>query len=198
MNPPTDPTPDGHEQEAELETDFAAVEARVGATRLRLEVQHACDTADLPTDADLARWACTAVDAIARTATDEQAPEAAIGLRLVDEAEGAEFNAHYRGREGATNILSFPFEPPAGLPPEAVEALAQELAGQLGDLVICVPVLRREAEAQGKALAAHTAHLMVHGTLHLLGHDHIAADEADAMEALETDILAGLGFSSIY
>jgi probable rRNA maturation factor len=192
--------PDSPEQEtwpetaAALEPDagFAEVEAQVGDTRLRLEVQHACVSADLPADADLARWACTAL------AAEGQAGEMSIGLRLVDEAEGAELNARYRGRDGATNILSFPFEPPAGLPPEAIAALGPELAGQLGDLVICVPVLRREAGEQGKRLATHAAHLMVHGILHLLGYDHIDPDEADTMEALETDILAGLGFPSVY
>jgi probable rRNA maturation factor len=207
VNPPENPSPNGPEQAGEdaagPERGFAEIETRVGDTRLRLEVQHACKPADLPTDADLARWACMALDAAGPVvpdpgSADGQTREATIGLRLVDEAEGAELNARYRGRDGATNVLSFPFEPPAGLPPQAVKALGPELAGQLGDLVICVPVLRREAEAQGKGLAAHAAHLMVHGTLHLLGYDHIDPDEADAMEALETDILAGLGFSSIY
>ncbi len=128
----------------------------------------------------------------------ETSRDAALTLRIVDAAEGAELNRHYRGRSHPTNVLSFPFEPPAGLPPEAMTTLGEELAGELGDIVICAPVLQREAAAQGKTLAAHTAHLVVHGTLHLLGFDHSDAADAAEMEALETAILGGLGFSTPY
>ncbi|HET8817188.1 MAG TPA: rRNA maturation RNase YbeY, partial [Pseudidiomarina sp.] len=91
----------------------------------------------------------------------------------------------------ATNVLSFPFadDLPAGV---SLPVLL------LGDLVICAPVLAREAAAQGKTINAHWAHLVVHGTLHLLGYDHIDDDDADIMEALETTIMATLGFSDPY
>jgi probable rRNA maturation factor len=161
---------------------------------VRLHVQRACAAADLPDDTRLEAWVRAA---LAGGLTEPRAA-AELTLRIVDADEGAELNQRYRGRTGPTNVLSFPFEPPAGLPPEASEALGPELAAELGDIVICAPVLRREAQAQGKTLAAHTAHLVVHGTLHLLGFDHIDPADATEMEALETAILGGLGFPTPY
>lgn len=165
---------------------------------VHLDVQRACDAADLPDDDQLTAWVRAAVIAGAA----QPRPGTGLTLRIVDEAEGADLNETYRGKTGPTNVLSFPFEPPAGLPPEALaemdEELGAELGAELGDLVICAPVLRREAAAQGKSIAAHTAHLVVHGTLHLLGFDHIDPAEAAHMEALETVILSGLGFSTPY
>ncbi len=110
-----------------------------------------------------------------------------VSIRIVGEAEGAELNGHYRGKTGPTNVLSFPAELPAGVPLPTV-----------GDLVICAPVVAREAQAQGKEPSAHWAHLTVHGCLHLIGYDHEQEAEAAAMEALETEILAGLGFPDPY
>jgi len=110
-----------------------------------------------------------------------------IGLRIVGLEEGTALNQTYRQRHGPTNVLSFPVEdlPPTELPP-------------LGDVVICAPVVWREAREQGKAPLAHWAHLTVHGSLHLLGYDHQREDDADAMERLEREILAGLGFPDPY
>jgi len=110
-----------------------------------------------------------------------------IGLRIVGLEEGTSLNETYRRRHGPTNVLSFPVEdlPPEDLPP-------------LGDLVICAPVVWREAREQGKAPRAHWAHLTVHGSLHLLGYDHEREEDADAMERLEREILAGLGFPDPY
>jgi probable rRNA maturation factor len=161
---------------------------------LLLHVQRACAAADQPSDADLCTWVRAAL------AHGIMAPRSAaeLTLRIVDTDEGAELNQHYRGRSGPTNVLSFPHQPPDGLPLEAADALRAELDAQLGDLVICDPVVRREARDQGKPLAAHYAHMVVHGSLHLLGYDHIQATDAAEMEALETAILAGLGFSSPY
>jgi probable rRNA maturation factor len=155
-----------------------------------LHVERACAADDLPDDATLTHWVEVAV------AHADGAPPGAAGLslRIVDDAEAAALNEHYRGKPGPTNVLSFPFEVPPGLPPEA----AAELAGQLGDLAICAPVLRREAAEQGKSLTAHTAHLLVHGTLHLIGYDHLESADATEMEALETVILAALGFPPPY
>lgn len=170
---------------------------------VRLSIQRACDAADLPDDEQLTAWVRAA---LLSAGSAELRPAATLTLRIVDAAEGAELNETYRGRRGPTNVLSFPFEPPAGLPPEVLAGLGgepggepgEDLTAELGDIVICAPVLRREAAAQGKSLAAHTAHLVVHGTLHLLGFDHIDPAEASDMEALETVILGGLGFSTPY
>lgn len=96
-------------------------------------------------------------------------------------------NRDYRGKSGPTNVLSFP----ADLPPELALPL-------LGDIVVCAPVVAREAAEQGKPLAAHWAHMAVHGCLHLLGHDHVEEADAVAMETLESTILAQLGFPCPY
>ncbi|MDO9322073.1 MAG: rRNA maturation RNase YbeY [Pseudomonas sp.] len=111
-----------------------------------------------------------------------------LTIRLVDEPEGRELNHTWRGKDYATNVLSFPADIPDGL-------LDIPL---LGDLVICVPVVEREAAEQGKDLAAHWAHLVIHGGLHLLGYDHIDDDEAIEMEDLERKLLAELGYPDPY
>ncbi|KAA6184081.1 rRNA maturation RNase YbeY [Thiohalocapsa marina] len=157
---------------------------------LTLDLQWASDAPELPSAEQLRAWAEAALDHSG--APSPAQPE--MTIRIVDEAEGAELNAAYRGRSGATNVLSFPFE----LPPGLDAAGAADLPDLLGDLVICAPVVQREALQQGKPLAAHWAHMVVHGTLHLLGYDHIQAAEAARMEALETDILRRLGFSAPY
>lgn len=146
---------------------------------LKLHLQEAWTAGDLPAKSDLKRWARAALPAKAKVA---------LSLRLVDEAESADFNQRYRGKMGPTNVLSFPFDPAPG--------------GQgrryLGDLVICAPLVAREAVEQGKPPEAHWAHLVVHGVLHLLGHDHLDEAEAQAMEALETAILGDLGYPPPY
>ncbi|WP_299591485.1 rRNA maturation RNase YbeY [uncultured Microbulbifer sp.] len=144
-----------------------------------LDVQRATSLSSLPGDQDLVRWAAAAVGA--------HRAEAEISLRIVDEEESQALNSQYRGKHKPTNVLSFPADIP--------EELGLPL---LGDLVICAQVVAREAEQQHKALSAHWAHMVVHGTLHLLGYDHIEDDEAEIMENLETRILAGLGFSDPY
>ena len=117
--------------------------------------------------------------------------EADLAIRIVDSEEGRALNRHYRGKDYATNVLSFPAELPEGLPKGVKFPL-------LGDLVICAPVVAREADAQGKPRNAHYAHLTIHGCLHLLGMDHLDPREAEAMEQLERDILAGLGVPDPY
>lgn len=114
-----------------------------------------------------------------------------VSLRYVDEGESKELNANFRGIDKPTNVLSFP----ANLPAEVVEQMGNEF---LGDIVICVQVLEREALEQGKLLAAHWAHLTVHGTLHLLGFDHETDDEAQTMENIEITTLQRLGFTNPY
>jgi len=151
---------------------------------LELDLQIASEeTDDLPGEADLHRWA--------RAALEGRRTQAALNIRIVDEAEGRAMNLHYRGKDRPTNVLSFPFEVPVGLTPDDVGNL-------IGDLVICAPVVRREAAEQGKTAAAHWAHMVVHGVLHLLGFDHVEEEQASEMESLETAILGGLGFPPPY
>src|SRR5690606_7773710 len=110
-----------------------------------------------------------------------------LSIRIVDDAEARALNRDYRNRDYATNVLSFP----ADLPPGITVPL-------IGDIVLCAPVIAREAQEQGKALGDHYAHLAIHGVLHLLGFDHGTDAEAARMEALETRILAGLGIGNPY
>lgn len=133
----------------------------------------------LPKPAEFRRWV--------KAALPESRSEAELTLRLVGEEEGARLNEMYRHKTGATNVLSFPFEAPPGV-----------TLPLLGDIVICAPVVAREAREQGKASAAHWAHMTVHGVLHLLGYDHIEPAQAEEMEATERAILAQLGFSDPY
>ena len=116
-----------------------------------------------------------------------QRERAELCVRVVGEGEGEALNARYRGKAYPTNVLSFPAE----LPPELGLSL-------LGDLVLCAPVVLREAHEQGKPAEAHWAHLTVHGVLHLLRYDHVHPDEAETMEALERAVLARCGYPDPY
>ncbi|HHF1961576.1 TPA: rRNA maturation RNase YbeY [Haemophilus influenzae] len=133
----------------------------------------------LPTEEQIVQWATAAVQ--------PEDNEVEMTVRIVDEAESHELNLTYRGKDRPTNVLSFPFECP-----DEVELPL------LGDLVICRQVVEREAVEQDKPLMAHWAHMVVHGSLHLLGYDHIEDDEAEEMESLETQIMQGLGFDDPY
>ncbi|MBC2655694.1 rRNA maturation RNase YbeY [Pseudomonas sp. MSSRFD41] len=146
---------------------------------LELDLQRA-SLQPAPSDQQFRRWCELALRQ--RTADSE------LTIRLVDEAEGRELNHTWRHKDYATNVLSFPAEVPD-------ELLDIPL---LGDLVICIPVVEREAAEQGKVLEAHWAHLVIHGCLHLLGYDHIDDDEAEEMEALERTLLAELGHPDPY
>jgi len=134
-----------------------------------------------PQRAKLTRWA--------RAALGRRAAGAELGVRVVGAAESARLNARYRGRDKPTNVLSFPTAP---LPATA------RAARPLGDLVICARILRGEARAQAKTLEAHWAHLVVHGTLHLIGYDHERAADARRMERREIAVLRRLGFANPY
>ena len=147
--------------------------------RLRLTVQRASRARPLPSPASLARWARAALPARARGAAE-------ITVRLVDTRESAALNARYRQKQGPTNVLSFE------------QALPPGQSGLAGDLVICAPVVAREARAQGKPVRAHWAHMVVHGILHLRGYDHMDETGAEAMEALEIRLLKRLGFPDPY
>ena len=133
----------------------------------------------LPIEEQIVQWATAAVQ--------PEGDEVEMTVRIVDEAESHELNLTYRGKDRPTNVLSFPFECP-----DEVELPL------LGDLVICRQVVEREAAEQDKPLMAHWAHMVVHGSLHLLGYDHIEDDEAEEMESLETQIMQGLGFDDPY
>jgi probable rRNA maturation factor len=113
--------------------------------------------------------------------------EAQVTVRIVDEEEGSELNQRWRKRAGPTNVLSFPST-----------GLERIVPALLGDIVICAPVVEREAQHQRKALRAHWAHMVIHGTLHLLGFDHIEEQQALIMEQLETEILGRLGYADPY
>jgi probable rRNA maturation factor len=129
----------------------------------------------------------TTIQAWAEAALEPRDEAVELVIRVVGENESADLNRRYRGKDGPTNVLSFAFTPP----PPVQSAL-------LGDLVICAPVVRREAEEQGKTASAHWAHIVIHGTLHLLGYDHQEATDADRMESREREILQRLGFSDPY
>ncbi len=144
-----------------------------------IAIDRACRPSSAPSDAKFQRWVTAALDA------SSDAVE--LGIRLVDEAESSDLNLQYRGKSGATNVLSFPFD--------AVAPVALPI---LGDLVICEPVVIREAREQKKSSDAHWAHMVIHGVLHLLGYDHINDHDADVMENLETKILLSLDYPAPY
>jgi len=146
----------------------------------QIDIESNSQSPRLPASELLERW-------IAAALSSQKLEQAEVSVYIVDEDEGRELNAQYRGKDYPTNVLSFP----ADLPEELDIPL-------LGDLVVCAPVVEREASEQGKSLEAHWAHMLVHGSLHLLGFDHIEDVEADAMEALETQIITGLGFPAPY
>ena len=110
-----------------------------------------------------------------------------LGIRVVGSAESRALNLRYRGKRAPTNVLSFPM--PAG---------AGGAHRMIGDVVVCAPLVAREAREQGKALRAHWAHMVIHGTLHLLGFDHQRATDARRMEGRERELLARLGFADPY
>ncbi|HHX36219.1 MAG TPA: rRNA maturation RNase YbeY [Gammaproteobacteria bacterium] len=147
---------------------------------IELDLQIASSASQLPSHAELLDW-CT-------LALRQRSQPSELTIRLVDSEEGRQLNATWRGKDYPTNVLSFPADIPDGL-------LDIPL---LGDLVICVPVVEKEAAEQNKTLTAHWAHLVIHGCLHLLGYDHIEDTEAEEMEDLERQLLAEIGYSDPY
>jgi probable rRNA maturation factor len=135
-----------------------------------LRIQYAAEGEDLPARPLLRKWVAAALEG-----------DASVTVRIVDAREGRALNRTYRGIAAATNVLAFVYDGVSG-----------------GDLVLCAPVLRREARQQGKALDAHCAHLVVHGMLHLQGYDHHRAADATRMEAREIAVLARLGIANPY
>jgi len=146
-----------------------------------VDLQVAVDFTPLPTEAAILQWLTVVLNAH----PDDDRNE--ITVRFVDEEESCELNYQYRGKDSSTNVLSFPFEAPPGMD-----------IPLLGDLIISPHVVQREANEQHKALEDHFAHMIIHGTLHLMGYDHIEDDEAEEMEQLERELLARLGISDPY
>ena len=145
---------------------------------LTVDLQRVVEDAGIPEDTALELWAQKAW-------LGDHPSE--VTIRIVNNDESAELNGQYRGKDRPTNVLSFPFEAPAGITvPLAV------------DLVICAPVVEKEAKDQHKALEAHWAHMVVHGMLHLQGYDHIEDHDAEVMEALEIRLLEQLGYGNPY
>ena len=153
--------------------------AMVDARGIVVHVQYATERKGVPSATEFRRCA--------RAALAGRAPDGEVLIRVVGQTESAQLNADYRGKSGPTNVLSFPFEPPPGVP-----------SALLGDLIVCAEVVRREAREQAKPARAHWAHMIVHGCLHLLGFDHQDDDEAQRMEALEVEILERLGIENPY
>ncbi len=153
---------------------------------VHVEVDVACDHSSTPATASIESWVTRAI-AGAGLKPDKHLE---VSVRVVDSDEIRTLNRDYRHRNNPTNVLSFPTGDIAGLPDEAGRVL--------GDIVACAPVIAKEATDQGKAPVDHWAHMIVHGTLHLLGYEHQEEGEAAAMEALEVTILAGLGVGDPY
>lgn len=148
--------------------------------KVRLSVRYGLARRGLPSVVTLRRYARAALQGLRRAS-------AQVDLHIVGTREGARLNARYRGKSGATNVLSFPFVTPPGTRSDL-----------LGDVVICAPVVRREAREQGKDERAHWAHMVVHGVLHLRGYDHATDEQAAAMERREAGALRSLGFANPY
>jgi probable rRNA maturation factor len=148
-----------------------SIRKTAAAPKLALAVQYALAAEGLPTRAQVRRWVKAAL-----------LRDAQITVRFVDTEEGQALNRDYRGKNSATNVLSFIYE---SVP-------------VVGDLVVCVPVVVREAQTQHKSAAAHFAHLVVHGVLHLQGFDHETEADAQVMEARETEIVTRLGYAKPY
>lgn len=157
-------------------------------TLVQLELQIAGRAETLPAESEIHGW----LEETLRAASPDRKRDCEITVRVVDEAESRDLNRRYRSKDRATNVLAFPAAPPGELPETGIGGCA------LGDLVLCGPVIAREAAEQGKEIAAHWGHMLVHGTLHLLGYDHGTEDEAVRMETLETAILAGRGVADPY
>ena len=150
---------------------------------VEVELQNPNAFDSIPDEKDCQNWLSAAI----------QTPNKALSIviRFVDKKESADLNLTYRQKKSATNVLSFPFEMPD------IPELHEERR-HLGDLVLCEPVVITEAEQQNKSIKQHFAHLIVHGTLHLQGYDHINDDDAQEMESLEISILESLGFDNPY
>lgn len=147
--------------------------------KVRVNVEYVSSVPDLPERALVAQWARAALKGYER--------DVEVGVRVVDEPEIAELNQRFRNKTEPTDVLSFPFEDPPGIRTDL-----------LGDVVVCAPVVCHQAQVQGKPAAAHWAHVVVHGIMHLRGYDHETPQGAHAMEGMEVRVLQRLGFTDPY
>lgn len=151
---------------------------------LFVDLQLACNKGDhLPDLTSIEKWVSYALIGAGKEITEENE----LTIRIVDSEESQSLNFQYRNKDKSTNVLSFPFQNPPGI-----------TLPLLGDLVICKQVVENEAIEQHKPISAHWAHMIIHGTLHLLGYDHIEQSQAVEMENIETDLLIKLGFADPY
>jgi probable rRNA maturation factor len=157
---------------------------------VEIELQDAADPDGRPDEDEWARWVCETLACVEQRAEGRVNPIGNITVRLVGDDESQRLNSTYRNKSGATNVLAFSGPQDPTLVPDEDRAL--------GDIVICLPVVYREARDQGKHAVAHMAHMAVHGTLHLLGFDHDNEADARRMEDLETLILGRLDFPDPY
>lgn len=153
-----------------------------------VDIQIASNVASVPSELEIHSWLSQTVSTVCK----EEAVEFEIAVRVVDEPEGRDLNRQFRDQDKATNVLSFPLvDDPSMRNPDAD-------ARALGDIVICGPLVEREATEQNKDPASHWGHLLVHGALHLLGYDHETEAEAEQMESLERELLAARGIDDPY
>lgn len=146
---------------------------------IEIDIQYATDINNLPKEDLIKEWVISSLNGYIE--------DAELTIRIVDEAEGTQLNEKWRNAQGPTNVLSFPYN-----------ELNETTQNIQGDIVVCAPVIMREAAEQRKSVDAHWAHMIVHGILHLLGYDHINENDAKEMESLETTILRGLDFPDPY
>ena len=146
---------------------------------INIEIQRVCSLKSIPSDEKFQLWS----EAVLK----ERITTTELNIRIVEEHEIAELNKRYRGKNKSTNVLSFPFD-----------AVTPDPMPILGDLVICAPLVAREAQEQSKEIESHWAHLVVHGILHLLGYDHETVDDTKIMETLESEILTKMNYPAPY
>jgi len=146
---------------------------------IEVDIQYATDWPDLPNEDQLKLWVETALENVKKNAE--------LTIRIVDEDEGKQLNEQWQKSQGPTNVLSFTYEGEPNIAPDL-----------LGDIVICAPVVSREAKEQNKNNHAHWAHMVIHGVLHLSGFDHIKPQDADCMENLEIKLLEKLNYNNPY
>ena len=157
-------------------------------TALDLDFQNPEAYTDIPDKNKFIEWVKISCSLDTLNTDDTEKNSYSVSVRIVSEQEAQSLNKQYREKDYATNVLSFPFDPPP-IPMESVH---------LGDLVLCKPVVEKEAQEQHKHLNDHWAHLIIHGTLHLQGYDHISNEQADKMESLEILLLKNLGIDNPY
>lgn len=160
-------------------TKRSKMRLEISRLNIELELQIATNSKTLPPPAEFREWI--------NITLWQRVDTAELTIRIVDQEESAKLNWQYRKKKGATNVLSFPYETPPGTSSHL-----------FGDIVLCAPVIEQEAKQYHKLLLAHWAHMVIHGTLHLLGYDHVKAQEAVEMESLETEILFRFNFPPPY